>query len=182
MYKTISASHNPTIYADKLVAEGILDAETAQKVVDDRIAYLDAEFEVARLRPNKADWLEGSWSGMRAAHGVERRGDTAVDLDTLRRIGESMTTVPEHMTLNSKLSRIIDTRAKRISEGEGLDWATAEHLAFGSLLLEGDPVRLSGQDSCRGTFSQRHAVLVDQATRGTRRWHICLKIRRCLSY
>ena len=75
-----------------------------------------------------------------------------------------MTTVPEHMTLNSKLSRIIDTRAKRISEGEGLDWATAEHLAFGSLLLEGDPVRLSGQDSCRGTFSQRHAVLVDQAT------------------
>ncbi len=166
MYKTISKHRTTrTIYADKLVAEGILDAETAQKVVDDRIAYLDTEFEAGtNYRPNKADWLEGSWSGMRAAHGVERRGDTAVDLDTLRQIGESMTTVPEHMTLNSKLSRIIDTRAKRISEGEGLDWATAEHLAFGSLLLEGDPVRLSGQDSCRGTFSQRHAVLVDQAT------------------
>ena len=166
MYKTISKHRTTrTIYADKLVAEGILDAATAQKIVDDRIAYLDAEFEAGtNYRPNKADWLEGSWSGMRAAHGVERRGDTAVDLDTLRKIGESMTTVPEHMTLNSKLSRIIDTRAKRISDGEGLDWATAEHLAFGSLLLEGDPVRLSGQDSCRGTFSQRHAVLVDQAT------------------
>ena len=75
-----------------------------------------------------------------------------------------MTTVPEHMTLNPKLTRIVDTRAARIREGEGLDWATAEHLAFGSLLLEGDIVRLSGQDSCRGTFSQRHAVLVDQAT------------------
>ena len=166
MYKTIGKHPTTrTIYADKLIAEGILTPEQAQNVVDDRIAYLDAEFDAGTsYRPNKADWLEGSWSGMRTAHGVERRGDTAVPLDTLRRIGETMTTVPEHMTLNSKLTRIVETRAKRISEGEGLDWATAEHLAFGSLLLEGDMVRLSGQDSCRGTFSQRHAVLVDQAT------------------
>ena len=166
MYKTIG-KHPTTraIYADKLVAEGIMSAPEVQAVVDERIAYLDAEFEAGTsYRPNKADWLEGSWSGMRTAHGVERRGETAVDIDTLRRIGESMTTVPEHMTLNPKLTRIVETRASRISEGEGLDWATAEHLAFGSLLLEGDMVRLSGQDSCRGTFSQRHAVLVDQAT------------------
>ncbi|MEK9558813.1 MAG: 2-oxoglutarate dehydrogenase E1 component, partial [Alphaproteobacteria bacterium] len=88
----------------------------------------------------------------------------AVDLDTLRRIGETMTTVPDHMTLNPKLTRIVEARAARIKDGNGLDWATAEHLAFGSLLLEGNMVRLSGQDSCRGTFSQRHAVLVDQAT------------------
>ena len=166
MYKTIG-KHPTTrsIYAEKLVAEGIMTHEETQKVVDDRIAYLDAEFEAGTsYRPNKADWLEGSWSGMRTAHGVERRGETAVDLETLRMIGEKMTTVPDHMTLNSKLSRIVDTRAARIREGEGLDWATAEHLAFGSLVLEGDTVRLSGQDSCRGTFSQRHAVLVDQAT------------------
>ncbi|MEE3024832.1 MAG: 2-oxoglutarate dehydrogenase E1 component, partial [Pseudomonadota bacterium] len=165
MYKTIG-KHKTTraIYADKLIAEGIISQKQAQAVVDERIAYLDTEFEAGTsYRPNKADWLEGSWSGMRTAHGVERRGETAVDLDTLRRIGESMTTVPEHMTLNSKLTRIIEARAARIRDGEGLDWATAEHLAFGSLLLEGDPVRLSGQDSCRGTFSQRHAVLVDQA-------------------
>ena len=165
MYKTIG-KHKTTraIYADKLIAEGIISQKQAQAVVDERIAYLDTEFEAGTsYRPNKADWLEGSWSGMRTAHGVERRGETAVDLDTLRRIGESMTTVPEHMTLNSKLTRIVEARAARIREGEGLDWATAEHLAFGSLLLEGDPVRLSGQDSCRGTFSQRHAVLVDQA-------------------
>jgi len=166
MYKTIGKHPTTrTIYAEKLIAEGIMTPEQTQKVVDDRIAYLDAEFEAGtNYRPNKADWLEGSWSGMRTAHGVERRGDTAVALDTLRQIGESMTTVPEHMTLNSKLARIVETRSKRIAEGEGLDWATAEHLAFGSLLLEGDTVRLSGQDSCRGTFSQRHAVLVDQAT------------------
>ena len=166
MYKTIGKHPTTrTIYADKLVAEGIMTQEEAQKVVDDRISYLDAEFEAGtNYRPNKADWLEGSWSGMRTAHGVERRGDTAVALDTLRQIGESMTTVPEHMTLNSKLSRIVDTRATRIREGEGIDWSTGELLAFGSLLLEGDMVRLSGQDSCRGTFSQRHSVLVDQAT------------------
>jgi 2-oxoglutarate dehydrogenase E1 component len=166
MYKTIGKHPTTrTIYADKLVAEGIMTEAEAQAVVDERIAYLDAEFEAGTsYRPNKADWLEGSWSGMRTAHGVERRGETAVDIDILRRIGESMTTVPEHMTLNPKLTRIVDTRAARIREGEGLDWATAEHLAFGSLLLEGDIVRLSGQDSCRGTFSQRHAVLVDQAT------------------
>jgi 2-oxoglutarate dehydrogenase E1 component len=166
MYKTIGKHPTTrTIYADKLVAEGIMTEAEAQAVVDERIAYLDAEFEAGTsYRPNKADWLEGSWSGMRTAHGVERRGETAVDIDILRRIGESMTTVPEHMTLNPKLTRIVDTRAARIRDGEGLDWATAEHLAFGSLLLEGDIVRLSGQDSCRGTFSQRHAVLVDQAT------------------
>lgn len=166
MYKTIGKHPTTrTIYADKLVAEGIMSQAEAQAVVDERIAYLDAEFEAGTsYRPNKADWLEGSWSGMRTAHGVERRGETAVDIDTLKRIGESMTTVPEHMTLNPKLTRIVEARAARIREGEGLDWATAEHLAFGSLLLEGDPVRLSGQDSCRGTFSQRHAVLVDQST------------------
>ena len=101
---------------------------------------------------------------MRTAHGIERRGETAVELETLRKIGETMTTVPEHMTLHPQLTRIVETRAARIREGVGIDWATAEHLAFGALLLEGDPVRLSGQDSCRGTFSQRHAVLVDQAT------------------
>ena len=101
---------------------------------------------------------------MRTAHGVERRGETAVELDVLRRIGKTMTTPPDHMTLNSKLIRILKTRATNIEAGANIDWATAEHLAFGSLLLEGDTVRLSGQDSCRGTFSQRHAVLVDQKT------------------
>ena len=104
MYKTIG-KHKTTraIYADKLIAEGIISQKQAQAVVDERIAYLDTEFEAGTsYRPNKADWLEGSWSGMRTAHGVERRGETAVDLDTLRRIGETMTTVPEHMTLNSE--------------------------------------------------------------------------------
>jgi 2-oxoglutarate dehydrogenase E1 component len=166
MYKAIAAHQSTSeIYARKLIAEGVFDEAGARQVIDDRLTYLDDEFEAGTsYRPNKADWLEGSWSGMRKAHGVERRGETAVELDVLRRIGKTMTTPPEHMTLNSKLTRILKTRGANIEAGTNIDWATAEHLAFGSLLLEGDVVRLSGQDSCRGTFSQRHAVLVDQNT------------------
>ena len=165
MYNAIGA-HLSTraIYAQRLVDEGIYDQEAAQQVVADRIAYLDAEFDAGtNYLPNKADWLEGSWSGMVAAHGDDRRGETAVELDKLRQIGASMTTPPDGMTLNSKLLRIIKARGDMIAKGSGIDWSTAEHLAFGSILMEGNPVRLSGQDSCRGTFSQRHAVFVDQA-------------------
>ena len=165
MYNAIGA-HPSTrdLYAQRLVDEGIYDTESAQQVVADRIAYLDAEFEAGtNYLPNKADWLEGSWSGMVAAHGEDRRGETAVELDKLRQIGASMTTPPDGMTLNSKLLRIIKARGDMIAKGSGIDWSTAEHLAFGSILMEGNPVRLSGQDSCRGTFSQRHAVFVDQA-------------------
>ena len=165
MYNAIGA-HLSTrdLYAQRLVDEGIYDQEAAQQVVADRIAYLDAEFDAGtNYLPNKADWLEGSWSGMVTAHGEDRRGETAVELDKLRQIGASMTTPPDGMTLNSKLLRIIKARGDMIAKGSGIDWSTAEHLAFGSILMEGNPVRLSGQDSCRGTFSQRHAVLVDQA-------------------
>jgi len=166
MYNAIGA-HPSTrdLYAQQLIDEGLLDKEAAQKVIDDRIAYLDAEFEAGtNYLPNKADWLEGRWSGMVTAHGDDRRGETAVDLDLLRQIGTSMTSLPDDMTLNKKLMRIINARADNITNGSGIDWATAEHLAFGSILMEGNPVRLSGQDSCRGTFSQRHAVFVDQVT------------------
>ena len=166
MYDAIGA-HPSTrdLYAQQLIDEGLLDKAAAQKVIDDRIAYLDAEFDAGtNYLPNKADWLEGRWSGMVTAHGDDRRGETAVDLDLLRQIGTSMTSLPGDMTLNKKLIRIINTRADNINKGSGIDWATAEHLAFGSILIEGNPVRLSGQDSCRGTFSQRHAVFVDQVT------------------
>ena len=153
------------IYAKRLIQEGIYDKSSAQKVIDDRLTYLDAEFEAGTsYLPNKADWLEGKWSGMAKAHGDERRGHTSVDTDVLRRIGRIITSPPEKFNLNSKLARILKNRAESINTGKGIDWATAEHLAFGSLLLEGNPVRLSGQDSGRGTFSQRHSVFVDQET------------------
>ena len=164
MYKKIG-SHDSisTIYGKKLVKEGILTDQEAKDEVDNHNKFLEKEFQAgANYKPNKADWLEGQWANLRAAHGDDRRGETSVSTDDLKLIGNAITTIPENIQVNKKLTRIVEARKKAIDTGEGIDWSTAEHLAFGSLLIEGHPVRLSGQDSCRGTFSQRHAVFVDQ--------------------
>ncbi|MDB2700821.1 2-oxoglutarate dehydrogenase E1 component [Alphaproteobacteria bacterium] len=164
MYKKIG-SHDSisTIYGKKLVKEGILTDQEAKDEVDSHNKFLEKEFQAgANYKPNKADWLEGQWANLRAAHGDDRRGETSVSTDDLKLIGNAITTIPENIQVNKKLARIVEARKKAIDTGEGIDWSTAEHLAFGSLLIEGHPVRLSGQDSCRGTFSQRHAVFVDQ--------------------
>ena len=164
MYKKIAAQRSTReIYGDQLIREAILTQDEAQAIIDEHNAHLNEEFEIgATYKPNKADWLEGQWTGIKSATTGPRRGETAVSLDMLRAVGDVMTTVPEGLHIHSKLQRVIDGRKKALTSGEGIDWSTAEHLAFGSLLLEGNPVRLSGQDSCRGTFSQRHAVFVDQ--------------------
>ncbi|HUI18426.1 MAG TPA: 2-oxoglutarate dehydrogenase E1 component [Alphaproteobacteria bacterium] len=164
MYRKIA--QQPTtrqIYAEKLIQEGELDAAEAQKMVAEFNARLEREFETAKgYRVNKADWLEGVWSGFDVARGEERRGETAVELERLREIGLKLCSAPQGFNLNRKLARLLEQKRKLIEAGEGIDWATAEALAFGALVVEGTPVRLSGQDSGRGTFSQRHAVWVDQ--------------------
>jgi 2-oxoglutarate dehydrogenase E1 component len=166
MYKTIGSHDSISkIYASKLVNEGILSQQEAKDEVNNHNKFLEKEFQAGtNYKPNKADWLEGQWSSLRAAHGDDRRGETSVSTDNLKLIGKAITTIPEKFELNKKLLRIVEGRKKAIETGEGIDWSTAEHLAFGSLLLEGYPVRLSGQDSCRGTFSQRHSVFIDQVT------------------
>ncbi len=164
MYRRI-AEHPTTrqIYAKSLVEAGVLSDERAESMAADFQARLGADFEAAAsYKPNKADWLEGAWTGIEAARGEARRGKTAVALGTLRRIGLAIAEIPEGFNANRKIVRQMKAKRERLEAGEGLDWATAEALAFGSLLLEGTPVRLSGQDSGRGTFSHRHAVLVDQ--------------------
>jgi 2-oxoglutarate dehydrogenase E1 component len=120
----------------------------------------------AGYKMNKADWLEGAWTGLTRAPEEYERGSTAAPLELIREVGLAMTEVPETVRLHRKLERIIGQRRKTIESGTDIDWATAEHLAFGTLLREGFPVRLSGQDSGRGTFSQRHAILYDQTTEG----------------
>src|SRR5262249_16840853 len=128
-------------------------------------ARLDAELEAAQgYKANRADWLDGRWASIEAAQASDdpRRGDTGVPIATLKEIGNKITTVPEGFHLHRTLQRFLDNRRKAIENGEGIDWATGEALAFSSLLLDGTPVRLSGQDTERGTFSQRHSVLVDQ--------------------
>jgi 2-oxoglutarate dehydrogenase E1 component len=162
------ADHPTTreIYADRLVADGTMTREEVDRMVADLQARLDQEFEASgSYKPNKADWLEGAWSGLDRVRGYDaRRGETPVAIETLKEVGASLAKYPSGFNVHRKLVRQLDAKKKMFETGEGIDWATAEALAFGTLLLEGHPVRLSGQDSNRGTFSQRHAALIDQET------------------
>ncbi|MGH6975349.1 MAG: 2-oxoglutarate dehydrogenase E1 component, partial [Stellaceae bacterium] len=166
MYRTIGA--HPTtreIYRQRLIDEGLLGADAADTIERAFMARLEGEFEAAKsYRPNKADWLEGEWKGFTTASSDDRRGVTAVDLALLKDVGAALTRVPQGFNLNRKIARQLDAKRDTIDTGEGIDWATAEALAFGTLLSENTCVRLSGQDSGRGTFSQRHAVFYDQET------------------
>ncbi|WP_315728059.1 MULTISPECIES: 2-oxoglutarate dehydrogenase E1 component [unclassified Bradyrhizobium] len=166
MYKKIGA-HPSTleIYSKRLVAEGVMTEGEIEKAKADWRARLDAEFEAgASYRPNKADWLDGKWAGLKSADQEEeaRRGVTGVEMDRLKEIGRKITKVPDGFRVHRTIQRFLENRAKAIDSGVGLDWATGEALAFCTLLLEGHKVRLSGQDCERGTFSQRHSVLIDQ--------------------
>ncbi|MGH6716725.1 MAG: 2-oxoglutarate dehydrogenase E1 component, partial [Bradyrhizobium sp.] len=164
MYKRI-ASHPGTleIYAKRLIAEGVMTEGEVEKAKADWRARLDAELEAgAGYRPNKADWLDGKWAGFKIADQEEdaRRGVTGVDIASLKDIGRKITKVPDGFRVHRTIQRFLDNRAKAIDSGVGIDWATGEALAVCSLLHEGYHVRLSGQDTERGTFSQRHSVLI----------------------
>jgi 2-oxoglutarate dehydrogenase E1 component len=166
MYKKIR-SHPTTleIYGKKLIGEGVVSEGEFETMKADWRAHLDDELEVAQnYRPNNADWLDGRWADIKAARDYDdpRRGVTGIETEALKSIGEKITTVPKDFHLHRTIQRFLENRRKSVETGQGIDWATAEALAVCSLLLEGHPVRLSGQDSERGTFSQRHSVLIDQ--------------------
>jgi 2-oxoglutarate dehydrogenase E1 component len=156
------------IYAARLASEGVIDADWVEANIAQFTSLLEGEFEAARsYLPNKADWFEGRWAGFSkpGTPTSERRNvETAVAEDVLRDVGRTITTVPADVEVHKTLSRIIDAKRAMFESGEGFDWATAEALAFGTLQKDGYNVRLSGQDSGRGTFSHRHAVWVDQRT------------------
>ena len=166
MYKAIRA--RPTtraLYAERLVREGVLDGAGAQGGWDAFQAQLEDAYKASQsYRPNKADWLEGIWSGMKQpdARGPSSDRATGLPLDTLRLVGQALGTVPADFNANPKIARQLEAKLAMFDSGRGIDWATGEALAFGTLLLEGHRVRLSGEDCQRGTFSQRHAVLIDQ--------------------
>ena len=166
MYSKIRALPSTReIYARRLVEEGVIGQAEADGLVSEFEAFLDAQFEAGKsYASSKADWLDGKWQGLGLPEGDERRGSTGVKLDRLKAIGKVLTTCPNDVDCHKTLRRVIDGRREAIESGENLDWATAEALAFGSLLDEGFAVRLSGQDSVRGTFSQRHSAIVDQTT------------------
>jgi 2-oxoglutarate dehydrogenase E1 component len=166
MYRAIRETKTTrALYAARLAAEGVVSADDSQAMWDDFAAKLEASYQAAQsYKPNKADWLEGHWTGLsqpeREAEWTEEK--TEIDLETLRKIGDAISRVPDGFDVNPKIARQLEAKRTAIEQGEGIDWATGEALAFGSLLLEGHRVRLSGEDSQRGTFSQRHAVLIDQ--------------------
>ena len=166
MYRAIK--ERPTtrkLYADRLAAEGSLSADESQAMWDGFQQTLEDAYKAAQsYKPNKADWLEGRWAGLKQAVGTDEGGEaaTALGTDALQAIGTALSTPPADFDLNPKIARQLDAKRAMIETGQGIDWATGEALAFGGALLDGNRVRLSGEDCQRGTFSQRHAVLIDQ--------------------
>ena len=166
MYKAIK-DHPTTlqIYSRKLVDEGTLSQAEADEMLKAFMTRLDEELSASKTHsPDRADWLDGRWSGLAVAPKGDRRGDTAAPLEAVREVGAALTRVPQGFALHKTIGRQLEAKEAMFKSGEGFDWATAEALAFGTLMLEGMPIRFSGQDSTEGTFSQRHAALIDQET------------------
>jgi 2-oxoglutarate dehydrogenase E1 component len=168
MYKRIAAHQTVVaLYSKRLIDGGVLTPDQLEAMKAEYRKHLDDDFSASEsYKANKADWLDGRWAHLSYARDADdpRRGQTGYDLAKLKEIGLKLNKVPKSFKPHRTLQRVLDARRKTIEEGQGIDWAMAEQLAFGTLLMEGFPVRLSGQDVQRGTFSQRHAVLVDQET------------------
>ncbi len=167
MYRAIAQQKTTrTLYAERLAKENVVSADEAKAQWDEFAAKLGAANKAAQsYKPNKADWLEGHWAGMSQADTETEHTEeaTGVGPTVLKQVGIALARTPEGFDINPKIARQLEAKRHMIESGEGIDWTTAEALAFGTLLLEGHRVRLSGEDSQRGTFSQRHAVLIDQA-------------------
>ncbi len=169
MYEEIGSHPKVSvIYSDKLLSEGVIDQGTADQLRQEFDDQLQEEFDAAKsYKPNEADWFGGRWTGLNKpaeAESARRNVETAIDKKLFDSLGRTLTTVPEDHNIHRTLGRVLKAKAEMFESGEGFDWATGEALAYGSLVTEGFGVRLSGQDSGRGTFSQRHAVWVDQKT------------------
>ncbi|MEM7295678.1 MAG: 2-oxoglutarate dehydrogenase E1 component, partial [Pseudomonadota bacterium] len=166
MYKKIKTQKTTlTLYTERLVRDGLIPEGEIEDMKAEFQARLNGEFEAGKdYKPNKADWLDGRWSHLDKRGEEYQRGQTAIAEETFDQVAGALTAAPEGYPLHRTVQRMLDAKAKALSAGDGIDWATGEALAFGSLLTEGYGVRLSGQDSTRGTFSHRHSGLVNQET------------------
>lgn len=169
MYQKIKRHKNPQqIYSERLLAEGSVTKEQV-RAIDDRVQQLlHDSFEAAKTyKPKKSDWLSSVWHGFMSPHQHSRIRNTGVPLDVLTEVGKAITTIPQEFNPHRQIAKVYQSRRDMIEADQPVDWAMAEALAFGTLLAEGNHVRLSGQDVERGTFSHRHAVLHDQKTGAT---------------
>ena len=163
MYKKIK--FHPTtlnVYAKKLIKQGTISKKEFEDMRSDFNKLLIDQFKTAKEYKPKLEWYEGVWSRFKPEKGKDKRGVTGVSSDKIKKIGEKLTIIPENFNVHKTIKRIFENRKKMFLNDKSIDWSTAEQLAFATLLEEGYPVRLSGQDSGRGTFSQRHSVLRDQ--------------------
>ena len=166
MYTQIK-KHKTTLslYTERLVRDGLIPEGEIEDMKAAFQAYLNEEFDAGKdYKPNKADWLDGRWKNMSREGTEYEAGKTAITKKAMTEIGGALTRVPDGFDLHKTVGRQLESKSKMFSEGKGFDWATAEALAFGSLVTEGFPVRLSGQDCTRGTFSQRHSAFINQST------------------
>ena len=164
MYQKIRNHPTPMqIYSHRLVNEGVMQPSEVQQLRDHLMQRFESNFADAKhWKPRDTDWLSSHWEGFKSEHQLSRIQETGVSVDMLHRVGSALCTVPDTFHLHPQLRKLLQHRQEMMDKGAGIDWAMAEQLAFGTLMCEGTHVRLSGQDSERGTFSQRHAVLVDQ--------------------
>tara|TARA_A100000164_G_scaffold373825_1_gene405783 strand:- start:1372 stop:4269 length:2898 start_codon:yes stop_codon:yes gene_type:complete len=163
MYKKIK-THPTTlqIYGKKLLNEGLISNNDLTLMQKKFRNFLDNEFSGAKDYKIKMKWFDGVWSRFKPEIGKDRRGVTGVDKKELISIGKKITDIPKNFNIHKTLVKIFENKRKMFTENQPIDWSTAELLAFGTLLNDGFSVRLSGQDSSRGTFSQRHSVLRNQ--------------------
>ena len=163
MYKKIK-SHPTTlsIYGKKLSEEGLISVSELENEKTNFKKFIEKEFELSKNYKSELKWFEGAWSRFKPGLGKDKRGVSGVDKTKLIEIGKKISKIPLDFNVHKTLKKIFDLRMNAIKDGKSIDWSTAESLAFGTLLTEGFSVRLSGQDSGRGTFSQRHAVLRNQ--------------------
>ncbi|MGB7241370.1 MAG: 2-oxoglutarate dehydrogenase E1 component [Sulfitobacter sp.] len=166
MYKKIKTQKTTlSLYTERLVKDGLIPEGEIEDMKAAFQAQMSDEFEAGKdYRPNKADWLDGKWSHLDRQKEQYQRGKTAIPAKTMAEIGKALTTVPADFPTHKTVGRLFDAKSEMFKNGAGFDWATAEAMAFGSLLTEGYPVRLAGQDSTRGTFSQRHSGIINQDT------------------
>ena len=164
MYKKIKKQKTTlTLYTDLLVRDGLIPEGEIEDLKTGFQSFLNDEFDAGKsYKPNKADWLDGRWAHLDKNKDDYQRGQTAISEETFDKVGAALSKLPDDFPAHKTISRLLDNKNKMFSDGTGLDWATAEALAFGSLLTEGFPVRLSGQDATRGTFSQRHSGIINQ--------------------
>ena len=166
MYTKIK-KHKTTLslYTERLVKDGLIPEGEIEDMKAAFQARLNAEFESGKeFRPNKADWLDGRWAHLDPQAKEYDRGTTAISEAAMQTVAAALTRVPPGFHLHKTVGRLLEAKTQMFQTGEGFDWATAEALAFGTLVLEGFPVRLAGQDCTRGTFSQRHSAFIDQET------------------